>query len=41
MMTPVFSVTLDICAVQRRVLERLRELVVDSIHQVKRDDIRT
>ena len=30
----VFSVTLDICAVQRRVLERLRELVVDSIHQV-------
>jgi len=29
------SVTLDICAVQRRVLERLRELVVDSIHQVK------
>ena len=35
------SVTLDICAVQRRVLERLRELVVDSIHQVKRDDIRT
>ena len=41
LMTPVFSVTLDICAVQRRVLERLRELVVDSIHQVKRDDIRT
>ena len=30
----VCSVTLDICAVQRRVLERLRELVVDSIHQV-------
>ena len=30
------GLSLDTCQVQRRVLERLRELVVESIDQVKR-----
>ena len=30
------ALSLDTCQVQRRVLERLRELVVESIDQVKR-----